>query len=115
MRRFMMHLLVATVAFIVGLAAANLLGQLFGRDKSPRRFGGVRVERRVTREAPPSRGYDCPYSRPSGELPVPVPAPNALPELPPPPTGATLKGQRIVILGADGTRQVIDPPAVQVR
>jgi hypothetical protein len=120
MRRFMMHLLVAVIAFIVGVTAANLLGLLFGRSEPARRFRGVRVERRVTREAPPARAYDCPYSHPLGELPAPVTAPDALSEPPPPPPAPAAArhkvSTRIVIRNADGTTQVIEtPPAAQVR
>lgn len=105
MRRFMMHLLVAVIAFIVGVTAANLLGLFFGRDDAPRHFRGIRVERQVTREAPPPRTVDCPYSRPLGEVPAPVVVlPEALPEPPPRPAASA----RIVIRRADGTTQVIE-------
>lgn len=119
MRRFMMHLLVAVIAFVVGVTAANLLGLLFGRADAPHRFG-TRIERRVTREAPSVRPSDCPYSRPLGEMPVAPVAPEALPELPPPPPPAVGErprvSRRIIIRQADGTTRVVEaPPPAQVR
>ena len=120
MRRIMMHLLVAVIAFIVGVTAANLLGLLFGSSKPAPRVRGVRVERQVTRETPPTRVYNCPYTVPLDELPAPVMAPEALPAAPPPPPAPVVTrpmvSARIVIRNADGTTRVVEtPPAAPVK
>ena len=110
MRRLVLHVLVALLAFAVGVSAAGLLGGLSGRA---RRVHYKRVY--FERHDPPARTHDCPYSRGMSELPplppLPPPAldqPDA-PAPPPPPAPARKPGEvkRFRIRGEDGKERVV--------
>lgn len=110
----MLHLLVATVAFIIGVTAANLLGGRIGHRGHCHRFKRAYVERQ-TQPLMMSEERGCPYSRALTELPVPSEAPDA-PDAPPPPPALAIekKGLRVVTL-PDGTRKVIAPQAGELK
>jgi hypothetical protein len=120
MRRLVLHLIVAFLAFVVGVTAAALLGGLFGH-RTPHRRGHHRVQvevEKVRHVEPPARQSDCPYSRGMSELPVPPSdwennIEEPLPPLPPTATSPS-KAPRISVRRADGTWEVIEPGNVRV-
>jgi hypothetical protein len=114
MRRFMLHLLVATIAFIIGVTAANLLGARFGQSRHEHRFRRAYVEGKFeSRGAIPDHG--CPYSRSLSELPATSEMPDA-PDAPQPPGSAGEKKEvRIVETQPDGTQKVIAPRAGELK
>lgn len=123
MRRLVLHLIVATLAFVVGVTAATLLGSVTGRGRDGRRFKRVHVERHE-RHNPPARAGDCPYSRGMSDMPLPpvppaIDLPHAPPEPPLPPVEAKpsklSKEKRIRIRRADGTVEIIVQRAEEVR
>ena len=91
MRRFLIRLAIALVAFIVGVTAATLFAGLFGQ-RAQRRC----VERDrgayVAPPAPPAEHHSCPVRR------FDIPAPPAAPEPP-----KVEKRTRIRVRSADGT------------
>lgn len=121
MRRFTLHLIVAFLAFVVGVTAATLLGGLFGHGKTHRSRGHhIYVEKKIQHAEPPARQYDCPYSRGMSELPVPPSSEwdaaieEPMPPPPPPTATSPSKEVRIRVRRADGTWEVVEPGNVRV-
>ncbi len=110
----MLHLLVATVAFIIGVTAANLLGVRALHRRHMHRFHKLYVEGQFKQGATADdRG--CPYSRALTELPVPSEAPDAPDAPPPPPALAGEKKELRVVTLPDGTQKVIAPQAGELK
>jgi hypothetical protein len=108
MRRLVLHVMVALLAFVVGVSAAGLLGGLTGHT---RRGHYKRVH--FERHGPPARAHDCPYSRGMSELP-PLPPPAfdlpdapAPPEFPPTTVPRFGEMKRLRIRGEDGKERVV--------
>lgn len=113
MRRFILHAIVAALAFLVGVTATAVLGGVLGLtdDAQERRFQMRTIER--TRHAdPPTRLYDCPYSksekREFSALSAPPNAP-ASPE-----TAKPSDDGRIRVRSADETRRTAEREGVEV-
>ena len=113
MRRFMLHLLVAAIAFIIGVTAANLLGGRFGHRRQGHRFKMVYAERYV-QPAPAAEDRSCPFSRTLSELPAPAEMPDA-PAAPPAPAGVTEVKQMHVVTQPDGTQKAAAPHAGELK
>jgi hypothetical protein len=97
MRRFLIRLAIALVAFIVGVTAATIFGGLFGLRAQRRCVGGgLGPGTYVVAPAPlPAEHRSCPVRR--FDIPEP-PAPPAAPEPP-----KLEKRTRIRVRSADGT------------
>ena len=114
MRRTALRLLVALITFFAGVAAATLLGGLFGAGAPERRFREVRIERDVRGEGG-RRTYGCQFPRDLGEWPAPPPS-FEVPAPPTPPPGVSpVVSSRVVIRRADGTVQVVESGGVRGR
>ena len=103
MRRLLLHLSTALVAFALGLGTALIFGVFsFDSPRPEKRFDStVYVE-------PPPAPRACPNApKFSHELPVAPLAPLP-PMAPPPPPEPLVKGTRVVIRRPDGTVQVIE-------
>lgn len=117
MRRLSLHLVIALLAFLVGVTAARILGVTSGLH-----VGGSRGEAFHAAPPPPHytapRKYSCPGSRRMSEQQPLAPLP-PLPPAPPAPPAApqSTKDVRVVIRTPDGKVQVIEsktePPARQ--
>ena len=116
MRRFILHLLVAFIAFVVGVTAANLFGWRFGHQRHGHRFKMAYAERSA-RPGPPAADRSCPFSRTLSELPAPAEMPDApsAPDAPPAPADLTEVKQLRVVTQPDGTKQVIAPRAGELK
>jgi hypothetical protein len=103
MRRLLLHLSTALVAFVFGVATALIFGVFsFDGPRTEKRF-----ERSVSVEQQPAPRA-CPNApKFFQELPEP-PLPPAPPMAPPPPPAPLMKGTRVVIRRPDGTVQVIE-------
>lgn len=107
MRRTVLHLIVALLAFLVGVTTAYAFGLFFGAHK-PRATGASFT----LRSDPPRRS--CRSSVRSMTPPPPpvvmvmpsAPEPPAAPEPPPAPARRSKKQTRIVVRGSDGTVKV---------
>ena len=100
MRRFLIRLAIALVAFIVGVTAAAVFGGLFGQRAQR---GCPNREAYVAPPPAPAEHHSCPgHQFEIRALPAP-PAPPAVPE--PPKPGKRI---RIQVRAADGTVQVVE-------
>ena len=113
MRRMVLHIIVAILAFVVGVTAATLLSGHSGHGKHNRRFHKRYVER-IGHSERPARQYDCPYSRGMSELPAP-PEVSDVPAPPPPPGVKSSKDGRVMVRRADGTWQAVEPGSVELK
>lgn len=102
MRRFLIRLAIALVAFIVGVTAATVAGGLFGLRAQRRCVEGDRGAY-VAPPAPPAEHHSCPVRRFDIPAPPEPPAPPAAPEPP-----KVEKRTRIRVRSADGTVKVIE-------
>ncbi|HYN85445.1 MAG TPA: hypothetical protein VER32_09340 [Pyrinomonadaceae bacterium] len=108
MRRTVLHLIVALLAFLVGVATAYAFGLFFGAQK-PRAAGAGFVissdpPRRSCRGS--VRSLTPPPPPPAVMVMPSAPEPAAAPEPPPAPARRSRKQTRIVVRGADGTVKV---------
>ena len=105
MRRFLIHLAIALIAFIVGVTAATVLGGLFGlRAQQHRCAGGDRGAFVAPLPPPaPAEHYSCPAHRFDAPAPPVPPAPPAAPEPP-----KVEKTTRVRVRAADGTVKEVE-------
>src|SRR5947209_3416345 len=102
MRRFLIRLAIALVAFIVGVTAAAVFGGIFGQRAQRRCLESDR-DAYVAPPPMPAEYHSCPaHQFDIRALPEP-PAPPAAPE--PPKLG---KGMRIRVRAADGTVKEVE-------
>jgi len=108
MRRFLIHLAIALVAFIVGVTAATVFGGFSVLRVQHRCAGGDRGAF-VAPPPVPAEHRSCPAHR--FDIPAP-PAPPALPEPPAPPAATDApkseRTMRIRVRAADGTVKEVE-------
>ncbi len=107
MRRLVLHLLVALLAFFVGIAAAMLLGGAASRPRVERCPTANAVFYTTAEERPPLAPFhhSCPNARAFTVTPL---SDEPLPPAPPmPPTGAKEREVRIRIMREDGKVRII--------
>ena len=97
MRRFLIRLAIALVAFIIGVTAATLFAGLFGQRAQRRCVDGDRAAY-VAPPPVPAEHRSCPMQRIEIHAPPEPPAPPAAPEPP-----KLEKRMRIRVRSADGT------------
>ena len=97
MRRYLIRLAIALVAFIIGVTAATVLGGIFGPRTQHRCVGGDRSAF-VAPPPMPAEHHSCPAHR--FDTPAP-PEPPAPPAVPAPPKFE--KSMRMRVRAADGT------------
>jgi hypothetical protein len=106
MRRLLLHLAIAIIAFAVGVGAAMLFG-IASPARDRKSFHKLEIQSSPNVE----RRRGCKMSRELGELP-PLPEPPAPPEPVAPPAGTkVMRQKRIVVQTADGNVQVVEAPA----
>ncbi|PYS84372.1 MAG: hypothetical protein DMF67_05235 [Acidobacteria bacterium] len=96
MRRFLIRLTIALVAFIVGVTAASIFGGLFG-PRAQHRCVGVGLDTYVATPPMPAEHHSCPMHR------FDIPAPPAAPEPP-----KFEKSMRVRVRAADGTVKEVE-------
>ncbi|HEX5708469.1 MAG TPA: hypothetical protein VFX96_14295 [Pyrinomonadaceae bacterium] len=111
MRRTVFHLVVALLAFLVGITTAYAFGLFFGAEK-PRATTtsfGLRSGPPPARRACPSMVRDLAPPPPPVVMVMPsAPVPPDAPAPPPAPTRRAKKQTRIIIRSADGSVKVIE-------
>jgi hypothetical protein len=99
MRRFLIRLTIALVAFVVGVTAASIFGSLFG-PRTQHRCVGVGLDAYVATPPMPAEHHSCPMHR------FDIPAPPAPPAAPEPPKFE--KSMRVRVRAADGTVKEVE-------
>ena len=103
MRRFLIHLAIALVAFIVGVTAATILGGFNGPRVQQHRCAGGDQGAFVAPPPMPAEHRSCPMHRFDIPAPPAPPAPPAAPEAP-----KSDKAMHIRVRAADGTVKEIE-------
>lgn len=108
MRRFLIRLIIALAAFVVGVTAATVFGNNFGRRAQQHRCVGGDTGAFVAPLPPPAPAehHSCPAHRFDIPAPPEPPAPPAPPAAPQPPKFE--KTMRIRVRAADGTAKDVE-------
>lgn len=100
MRRFLIRLIIALAAFVVGVTAATVFGNIYGRRAQQHRCVGSDTGAFVAPLPPPAPAEHHSYPAHHFDIPAP-PEPPAPPAAPAPPKFE--KTMRIRVRAADGT------------